>query len=221
MEAQLSVVVGAPALISQLPAGDVLLIDASSTRLEALAARNDPTRSLVCETAMLTEEPGGMVLWHRYDDARFDGVVPPEHWHDDYPNLHVLGHDHAVGQRLESLLDRWAADGRRPTAFQLLIRQGNPLAAVAGMGGWLPHLQRLELAGPRASELWREPMGVWLEARGFRPSSQPGTWERDLLETYRLERDALAVRVKHYEACFDQMAAELDQLLRRPQDQPG
>lgn len=217
----MSVVVGAPALISPLPVGDVLLIDASSTRLEPHAARNDPDRSLVCEAAMLTKESGEMIVWHRYDDPRFDGVVPPEYWHDFFPNLHSLGHDHALGQRLESLLDRWAADGRGLTAFQLLVRQGNPLAAVAGLGDWLPHLQRLELAGPRASELWQEPLGVWLEARGFRRSPQAGSWERDLLESCRLERDALAAKVKHYEACFGQIAAELDQLLEERQDQPG
>jgi hypothetical protein len=214
LDARVSVVVGAPALASQLPAGEVLLIDACSERLQQLAADHDPGRSLVCEAAVLAAEEGEPVTWNRYADARLDGVITAQGWQAFFPNLRAQGQETVRGQRLESLLQRWSAAGPGPRRFQLVLRQGDPLSAVAGLGARLPDLQRVELAGPKAEALWQEPLGAWLEARGFcRQSGPAAAWERDLLASCMQERDTLAERVKEYEDRLSQIAAELDQLL--------
>jgi hypothetical protein len=214
LEAPFSVVVGAPALDSQLPAGDVLLMDASSQRLEPLAADHEAGRTLVCEAVVLAEQADEPVVWHRYGDSRFDGVVPPERWQPWFPNLRVQGQETLAGQRLEVLLDRWAAAHGGPRPFQLWLRQGDRLAALAGLGSWLPHLQRVELVGPKAIELWQEPLSEWLKPWCFQPlADRPGCWERDLLADCRQERDALAALVREYEDRLAQITADVDQLL--------
>lgn len=223
MQALLTVVVGAPPVVGQWPQGSVLVIDAQPSRLAALNSGPRQGVDLVCEAAVLAEDVGQSVLWYRYNDSRLDGVVPASQWLPLYPNAEELEQQSLRGERLDALLERWAVarDQRCGFPLALTLRQGDPLAALAGLGAWEAGLQQVELVSPNAEQLWRAAVAAWLEARGFeRVPDQPLVWSRDLLarcrqacEALASERDDLQDRVAALEGRLTQINQELDVIL--------
>lgn len=190
----MSVVVGAPSLARHLPGGAVLVIDALASRLASLRSSGEEDRDVAYELAVLAESTEVQVMWHTYSDSRLDGVLAPAQWQTLYPNVTELEQRPLPGQRLDSVLERWVAQ-REPgeDPIELVVRQGNPLAAIAGLGAWEGRLQRVSLASPRARELWGAAVESLLVGRGFLAvADQPLVWERDRLASCRLECEALA-----------------------------
>jgi len=217
--------VGAPSLARQLPTGPVLVIDATASRLDALRSSGPNHQDLACVQAVLAEQADGPVQWHRYSDSRLDGVVAAEQWQVVFPNVTELERLSFPGQRLDCLLEGWLAQrqpgDRSASQFQVVLRQGDALAALAGLGLWERRLQRVVLDGPGAKELWGSGVEAWLLQRGFvADADQPQAWERDPLASSRLEcealtqeRDGLQQRVDELENRLAQINRELDEIL--------
>ena len=150
-ETPLNVVIGAPSLITQLPAGPTLLVEAEGERLAALsAAHGHRQHPLRWHQAVLAAEANTVLTWHRFSDRRLDGPLGLEGWQPHYPNVQLLETQVLEGTRLQTLLEDWPEAQANSATFQLLVRQGNPLAALQGAGPWLRRLERVELLGPVA-----------------------------------------------------------------------
>jgi len=218
-ETLLNVVIGAPSLIAQLPAGPTLLVEADGERLAALSAalehRQPPLR---WHQAVLAAEAGTLQVWHRFSDHRLNGPLDQAGWQPHYPNVQLLETQQLEGTRLETLLEDWPEVQPNATTFQLLVRQGDPLAALQGAGRWLRRLERVELLGPGAAQIWGETMEPWLAARGFcRQEGRQDSWQRDPLATRLLaldalqqERDLLAEQLAQIRLEVDIMATQLE-----------
>ncbi len=203
--------------------GPVLVIDAQPSRLVSLNSGQRQSVDLACEAAVLTEEAGQAVTWYRYNDSRLDGVVPPAQWQSLFPNAQELERQALPGERLDGLLDRWAGgrEQRSNCPLVLILRQGDPLAALAGLGGWENTLQQVELVGPYAEQLWGSAVASWLVARGFeKVPDQPLVWERDLLgrclrayDELTAERDGLQLRLTELEGRMALINQELEGML--------
>jgi len=218
-ETPLNVVIGAPSLITQLPAGPTLLVEADGERLAALSAalehRQHPLR---WHQAVLAAEADAVLTWHRFSDRRLDGPLGLEGWQPHYPNVQLLASQSLAGTRLESLLEDWPQAKVSSVTFQLLVRQGDPLAALQGAGPWLRRLERVELLGPVAVPFSGETMDTWLVMRGFcREEGRQDAWRRDPLATRLLaldalqqERDQLAEQLTQIRLTILTMATQLD-----------
>lgn len=194
----MSVIVGAPSLARFLPSGSVLVIDPNPSRLDMLRINTGLEQDLSCVEVVLSEEQGASVEWHCYSDHRLDGVLPINQWQALFPNTTELERMTFSGQRLDDLLDTWLEERNLSTEstklFQLILSQGSPLLALAGLGLWEQYLQRVELTGPGAKQLWGENVDAWLQQRGFAPViDQPLAWERDPMTLAQLECQALIV----------------------------
>jgi hypothetical protein len=87
-------------------------------------------------------------------------------------------------------LDAWAGqqqESPQPQTLQLVLRQGNPLAALQSLGAWGQWLQGVQLQWPGGGVVWREPLDSWLRQHGFRPAAATvDHWQRDPLATLHL-----------------------------------
>lgn len=218
-EIPLNVVIGAPSLITQLPEGPTLLVEAEGERLAAFsAALEHRQHPLHWHQAILAAEADTLLTWHRFSDRRLDGPLDQKGWQPHYPNVQLLASQSLVATRLETLLEDWPQVKDSSGTFQLLVRQGDPLAALQGAGPWLRRLERVELLGPRAAQIWGETMDAWLVARGFcREEGRLEAWRRDPLATRLLaldalqqERDQLAKQLAQIRLEVDIMATQLD-----------
>ena len=135
-----------------------------------------------------------------------------------YPNVQLLATHSLAGTQLETLMEDWPQATASSGTFQLLVRQGDPLAALQGAGPWLRRLERVELLGPVAAQIWGETMDAWLVARGFcRQEGRQDAWRRDPLATRLLaldalqqERDLLAKQLAQIRLEIDTMTTQLD-----------
>jgi len=80
------------------------------------------------------------------------------------------------------------------TGLSLHLQQGDPMAALDGLGAWLECLHTVELDIPAAVMALRAArLGAWLETRGFCAcAGEPAHWQRDAVASRRLllqERD--------------------------------
>lgn len=217
-ESPLNIVIGAPSLITQLPAGPTLLVEADGERLSALTfplqRRQD---RLSWRQAVLADENERDVLWHFFSDHRLDGPIGLDGWQHFYPNVKLLAEQSKLGTRLDTLLEGWPKAKIGTTPLQLFMRQGDPFVALQGAGLWLGRLERVELLGPRASEIWGEALDAWLVAQGFcRKEGRDDVWRRDELatrllelEVLRQERDQLTTQLAQIRLEVNAMAARL------------
>jgi len=161
----------------------MLVVDAQADRLEALRQQLGPlldTSAVVLRQAVLAASPQVDVTWFRFNDARLNGVVCLESWQPHYPNLELIGQENLAAETLADILNAWPAAANDQIGIDLTIAQGDPIQVLAGAGDWLHRLQRIQLMGPRASELWQESCDPWLQQQGFRPDLQnPVCWTLD------------------------------------------
>jgi hypothetical protein len=184
----LTIAVGAPPFRSALPQDQpVLVIEADPQRLSQLQLDlNDQEKPVNVVVEVITAEAGTAVEWHHYNDARLDGPVGLASWQSRYPNLRLLGKDQRRGRPLKDLIQAWADEHapHQPLLLSLELRQGDPLAALIGLGPWTPSLQQVRLDMPLALDEGLSGLNQWLAGEGFTQiAGAIPTWERDPVAT--------------------------------------
>lgn len=203
-----------PELLRVETAVPALVLEADRQRAEAFKAGLEglaPSACTVC-AEVLTATPQQLVDWHSYNDSRMDGPLALQHWQGHYPNLKLMGRAQRQGRTLEQVLTAWVAQLEQPVrALQLELAQGDPLAALQGLGPWLQAVQQVRLAMPGSDVLWGERIGAWLGAQGFRQTAQRSClWQRDPLASLQL---ALQARERRLAELEEQLSCQAVRLL--------
>ena len=211
-EVILRVVIGATRL-THTHHQPTLVVEAEADRLDGLrlqmAPRFDESELTWIQT-VLAASSQSEVTWYCFNDARMNGVVSLEHWQSIYPNLQVTGEEQLSARTLADLLNDWPLAHQSQHAIELTIAQGNPVQILEGAGPWIHRIQRIQLQGPRAAELWGESCDPWLQQQGFRPDPENHvSWTLDPLAARLIQQqaDVESLRREHEQ----QMAAISDQ----------
>jgi hypothetical protein len=89
------------------------------------------------------------VEWYQYNDSRFNGRLPVEHWQQKIPNLRQRRRWSVQQQKLADLIAEWEPDPlRQPANLLLLIESVDPLQVLDGAGPLLDHLSLLAVRHP-------------------------------------------------------------------------
>jgi hypothetical protein len=212
----LAIVVGAPPFRSALPLDQpVLVIEADPQRLNQLKLDLKEQGNLVKVVEdVLTAEEGTAVEWHHFNDARLDGPVGLATWQLRYPNLQLLSKEQRLGRPLKDLVRAWA-DEQAPHQQLLLtleLRQGDPLAALIGLGPWVQSLQRVRLDMPLALDQWPSELKQWLAEQGFaQTDATTPTWERDPVTTLQLIVQDQSQKLMDMEHLLQDVTSQRDQ----------
>ena len=221
------VLIGAPTLADHLPQGPSLVIDADQTQLDRLASDLKENASVfqfpsVLRCAVLSLEPGHLLPWFSFNDSRFDGVLAPEHWADGAPNLRCLHQQMLGGERLSDLLDEAALPLEEHQTGALVVRQGDPLAALAGWGDWAALFQTVHVITPQAADHWAGVLTEQLEPLGFRRQGDGLLFQRSgvqmlrsLVERLQDQRAALVEERDEQLAARRQLAQTLEEEQQR------
>ena len=228
---ELTVVVGAPLGDGSLPkAGLLLIVEADLEKARQLGQELAwDARVMVCSEVLTTEE-GAPVRWHRFNDARLNGPAALDAWKEQYPNLQLVGEEQRRGRCLEGVVNAWAEQQglQGQPWLHLEVRQGDPMAAVGGLGPWLAGLQSVHLDISKTAVQWHQPLDAWLRERGLLGVEDvPGSWRRDPVATLQLslqEKERLmaeleeqlstqAVRLLLAQTSHQELAAERDELM--------
>jgi len=223
----ITVWVGAPSVLSPLVDSALhLVVEADPTRAERCRTSWPQHPALVVCDQVLATHSDVPVRWCLFNDGRLNGPLDQQAWHGHYPNLRQLGEDQRLGCSLADLLTnvgRHLVDGPY-MGLSLHLQQGDPLAALDGLGLWLQGLHTVELAMPVAAMAhWAAPVGAWLEPRGFCPcAGKAALWQRDAIASRRLllqERDRALAVVQDLEARLQQLNNEREALQVHSQHQ--
>jgi hypothetical protein len=210
---QLTVVVGAPVVASSLPkTGLLLIVEADLEQARQLGQElADEARVTVC-AEVLTPEESDSVRWHRFNDARLNGPAGLEAWIEQYPNLQLVGEEQRHGRCLAGVLNAWAQQqGLQDHPWlHLELRQGDPMAAVVGLGPWLAGLQSVHLDISKTAAQWHQPLDAWLRERGLSGvADAPGRWRRDPVATLQLSLQEKERRIAELEEQLSTQAVRL------------
>ncbi|MCX5946877.1 MAG: hypothetical protein NTY67_01360 [Cyanobacteria bacterium] len=182
----ITVWVGVPGLARGLPSsGSLLVVEAEPERARELrhVLRERP-EALVCEEVLAAENEA-TVRWHRFNDTRLNGPSDLTIWQQRFPNLRQIDEEQRCGRRLGDLLDNWVPrEGEQALApLHLVLRQGDPLAALTGLGPWISHLQTVQLMLPWPEETMQL-AETWLAEQNFGQDPQTSAmWNRDPVAT--------------------------------------
>lgn len=203
----LTVWVGAPLTAGTLPAtGLLLVVEADLERARQLKDELQGRQDTVVCAEVLAPESGSPVRWCRFNDPRFNGPLTAADWQERYPNLRQLGEEQRSGRSLEDVLEAWAARQglQQQPLLRLELHQGDPLAALEGLGSWLTRLEVVQLSQRQGLVAGSaEAVAAWLEERGLRATAAAAaSWQRDPIAT-----QALLLRER------DQQIAELEEQL--------
>lgn len=176
----LSVLVGSPALPTQLPEGPCLIIDAETIDKKELIARESfcthyPELSVddivLVNQTVISEYDHQIVEWHNFSDKRFNGPSQLLEFSEQYPNLRLIESRKIEGITLSTILtDQKILSDPRST-FELILREGDPLVALRGAKEWLARCTRISLRGLVTSSKSRVAAEAFLGASGFCKSS--------------------------------------------------
>ena len=179
METQhcLSVVVGCPLFLRQLPSGPCLILDSDSSTFENLCSEALPSEHpwpLTFQQVVLSDLSGENISWNRFSDRRFDGpwdlsVVQP-----DYRNLRQVSSISVQCQTLADILEAQNCLQEIGSRFQLIIRQGDPLRILMGAETWLHRCISVILRGVDIPLGHRSECESFLSSRGFSPVGEDG-----------------------------------------------
>jgi hypothetical protein len=216
----LTVAVGAPSILRDwIGVEPLLLVEANPERLEQVnCIFKDQQRDYSLHQDVLAEEEGAPVDWLSFNDRRFDGPLDLDSWCEKYPNLHVGHREQRVGRRLADLVETWLSERAEVASLRLRleIRQGDPLAALMGLGSWLHSLQSVYLDMPIAGEYWFLKVDSWLQERAFRPvKGLAHAWQRDPVETLRLAMENQKMMLANLQDSLDQAVYERDYHMQR------
>ena len=225
----ITVWVGVPGLVRELPSsGSLLVVEAEPERVRELkhVLRERP-EALVCEE-ILAAENKATVRWHRFNDARLNGPSDLTIWQERFPNLRQIDEEQRCGRRLGDLLDNWVPhEGEQALPqLHLVLRQGDPLAALAGLGPWIGQLQTVQMMLPWPKETMQL-AETWLAQQNFGQDPQTeAMWNRDpvatkdrlLKEKEKEKKDLLVANQQLHSDCEttrserDIVVAKLEQL---------
>ena len=223
----ITVWVGVPKQLSSLAdAGLHLVVEADPTRAERCRTAWPEHPGLVVCNQVLATQSDASLRWCLFNDARLNGPLDQQAWLAHYPNLRQIGEEQRLGCPLADLLanvGRHLVDGPY-TGLSLHLQQGDPLAALDGLGLWRQGLHTVELALPAAAmALWAAKVGAWLESRGFRAcAGEAARWQLDAIASRRLllqERDRALAQVQELEARLQQLSSEREALQLQSQQQ--
>jgi regulator of replication initiation timing len=183
---EITVWVGVPGLARGLPSsGSLLVVEAEPQRARELRqVLRDRPEALVCEEVLAAENEA-TVQWHRFNDTRLNGPSDLTIWQQRFPNLRQIDEEQRCGRRLGDLLDNWVPrEGEQALApLHLVLRQGDPLAALTGLGPWISHLQTVQLMLPWPEETMQL-AETWLAEQNFGQDPQTSAmWNRDPVAT--------------------------------------
>jgi len=171
---EITVWVGGPGLARGLPnSGSLLVVEAEPQRARELRqVLRDRPETLVCEEVLAAENEA-TVRWHRYNDTRLNGPSDLTILQQRFPNLRQIDEEQRCGRRLGDLLDNWVPrEGEHALAhLHLVLRQGDPLAALTSLGPWLSQLKTVQLMLPWPAETMRK-VESWLRKQSFRQDPQ-------------------------------------------------
>lgn len=226
---EITVWVGVPGLARGLPSsGSLLVVEAEPQRAQELRqVLRDRPEVLVCEEVLAAENEA-TVRWHRFNDTRLNGPCDLTIWQQNFPNLRQIDEEQRCGRRLRDLLDNWVpSEGEQAVAsLHLVLRQGDPLAALTGLGPWISQLQTVQLLlqWPEATMQLAE---AWLAEQNFSQDPQTSAmWNRDpvatrdwlLKEKEKEKQDLLFINQQLNSDCAtmraerDNVVAKLEQL---------
>jgi len=223
----ITVWVGAPNGLSSLAdAGLHFVVEADPGRAQRCRTAWPEHPGLVVCEQVLAPQSDAPVRWCLFNDTRLNGPLDQQAWQAHYPNLRQVGEEQRLGCSLADLLTNV---GRHLmygpyTGLSLHLQQGDPLAALDGLGAWLEGLHSVELSMPAAAiALWLAPVAAWLEPRGFCAcAGEAARWQRDAIASRRLllqERDRALAQVKDLEARLQQLSNEREALQVQSQEQ--
>lgn len=183
---ELTVWVGGAILVGDLPStGRLVVVEGEPERAQELRQKLAKQPETQVYEEVLTAENGVKVQWHRFNDARLNGPSDLRTWQQHFPNLRQIHEELRCGRRLGELLDNWAyhKTGQVITALHLKLRQGDPLAALAGLGSWINQLETVQLMLPWPRETMSA-IDACLTKHNFRQDLESAVlWKRDPLAT--------------------------------------
>jgi len=182
----ITVWVGVPGITRGLPnSGSLLVVEAEPQRARELRqVLRDRPEALVCEEVLAAENEA-TVRWHRFNDTRLNGPSDLTIWQQRFPNVRQIDVEQRCGRRLGDLLDNWVPHGgdQALASLHLVLRQGDPLAALAGLGPWISHLQTVQMMLPWPEETIQL-AEAWLAEQNFDKDPQASSlWNRDPVAT--------------------------------------
>jgi len=226
-DCKITVWVGAPSgLLALADEGLHLVVEADPTRAHrCLTAWPEHPALVVCRHVVAAQSDAP-ARWCLFNDSRLNGPLDQQAWQAEYPNLRQIGEEQRLGCSLADLLTnvgRHLEHGPY-TSLSLHLQQGDPIAALDGLGAWLQGLHTVELAMPAAAVThWAGPVGAWLEPQGFCACAvETARWQRDDTGRHRLllqERDRALGLVHELEARLQQISNERDTLQAQSQQQ--
>ena len=214
---KLSVLVGAPTMAASISCGQVVVVEADIERAKTLKQELQEIGTIdqiLIVAEVLTANYCRPVLWHRFNDARFNGPWPLEHWQDQFQNLVIQQIEERTGHCLAEVLNVWQKKMQvdidvQETMITLEIRQGDYLATLAGCGKWLRALQSVKLHYPRFTSTQKF-VEKWLSEHGFRPTKGKSlNWQRDPEFTLRFELKESRARIMQLEEQLSRQAVQL------------
>ena len=183
---EITVWVGVPGLARGLTSsGSLLVVEAEPQRARELRqVLRDRPEALVCEEVLAAENEA-TVQWHRFNDTRLNGPSDLTIWQQRFPNLRQIDEEQRCGRHLGDLLDNWVPrEGEQALAtLHLVLRQGDPLAALTGLGPWTSQVQTVQLMLPWPEETMQL-AEAWLAEQNFGQDPQTAAlWKRDPVAT--------------------------------------
>ena len=214
---------GAPEFVDHLPDGPTLVIDpdqASLDRLQADLHHRDFPFPCRFQCAVVSVAAGQKLEWYSFNDRRFDGSLALECWSGRPPNLICLQQQTLHGRALHDLIETADLPLEEHQTGCLVVRQGDPTAALASAGDWMERLQIIELRSPAAALNWASVLRGQLEPLGFRPSDRDTLWQRPgvlmmrfLLERLQKQREQLVLERDEQMQGRQVMAQQLQDVL--------
>jgi len=179
---EITVCVGVPGVVSGLPnRGRLLVVEADQEKARELRhmLRERP-ETLVCQEVLGVVNEG-IVQWHHFNDSRLSGPSDLTAWKVRFPNLKQIDEEQLSGKRLGDLLGHWGPGegGQTLGPLHLVLRQGDPIAALKGLGPWLSQLETVQLMLPWPEETIRR-LESWLKEHNFcQDSHGEARWKID------------------------------------------
>jgi len=219
----LVVLVGSPFSYTQwVRMGPVLLIEANVDRVQQVCheiARDQA--NVVVYQEVLTEEDGAALDWYVFNDSRFDGHRPLSLLQPSFPNLRLLATEQRCGRQLGQLLDQWrlSHDVGPSIQWHLQVRQGDPLAALRGLGAWLESLESVSLHLASEDALAYPELELWFRLHGFRAVKEAhATWLRDPIATLQFLNQQQKKQILYLENTLLELTDQRDYQTARAAD---